>query len=153
MFRATIKKEAVFINASAEFPVEVLNAAGGKLFFKNEKDVDSGDTELASGATVQITEGTFFVSTTSAEGVFRELKTGRFEDGVFTDDLTVADDATIGDKLVVNGEVELNGDLNHDGAKIGFFGAAPVAKKNVKPAAEVSAKELYEALEAYGLLE
>jgi hypothetical protein len=152
MFRATVGRAAIFIDASPEFPKEVLNAAGGVIFHKNAKDVDSGDTELASGSTVQITEGMWFVSTTSAEGVFRELKTGRFEDGVVTDDLTVGDDATIGDKLVVNGEAELNGDLNHDGAKVGFIGAAPVAAQAVKPAAEVTAKELCEALEKFGLV-
>jgi hypothetical protein len=152
MFRATIGRTARFINASPEFPMEVLNAAGGAIFHKNAADVDSGDTELASGSTVQITEGTWFVSTTSAEGVFRELKTVHVEDSIVGDDLTVADDATIGDKLVVGGEAELNGDLNHDGAKVGFIGAAPVAAQAVKPAAEVTAKELCEALEKFGLV-
>lgn len=37
--------------------------------------------------------------------------------------------------------------------KVGFFGKAPAAKQNVKPAGEVTAKELCEALEAYGLIE
>lgn len=153
MFRATVGRIAIFIDASTEFPKEVLNAAGGKIFFKNAADVDSGDTELASGATTVITEGTWFVSTTSAEGVFRDLKVGRFQDVAAAGDITAGDDVTVGDKLIVNGEAELNADLNHDGAKIGFFGVAPAARKNVKPAAEVNAKEICEALEAYGLLE
>jgi hypothetical protein len=38
-------------------------------------------------------------------------------------------------------------------AKLGFFGTAPVAKPNVKAAAEVTAKELCEALETLGLVE
>jgi len=153
MFRATVGRIAIFIDASAEFPKEVLNAAGGDIFHKNAEDVDSGDTKLAVGETVVITEGTWFVSTTSAEGVFRELKIGRFQDVAAAGDITAGDDVTVGDKLIVNGEAELNGDLNHDGAKVGFFGTAPVARKNLKPAAEVTAKEIAEALEAYGLTE
>jgi hypothetical protein len=53
---------------------------------------------------------------------------------------------------LVNGKT-VTGELTHKGSKVGFFNTAPVAKKNVKPAGEVSAKELCEALEAYGLLE
>lgn len=147
MFRATVGKVAIFIDATPEFPKEVLNAGPGDIFHKNEKDVDSGDTKLAAGSVVEITEGTWFVSTTTAEGVFRELKAGNFIDLVTTDDLTV------GDKLIVNGEAELNGDLNHDGAKVGFFGIAPAARPKKKAPAEVTAKELAEALETLGLVE
>jgi hypothetical protein len=141
MFRATIKKDAVYIDASAEHPKTVFNAAGGKLFRKNADDVDSGDTELAPAAVVEITEGMWFVSTTSAEVVVRDVNVSN------------VDQVVASGKIVAGGEAQIKGDLNHDGTKIGFFGAAPVAKKNVKPAAEVSAKEIYEALEAYGLLE
>lgn len=153
MFRATIGNKATFIYADAQHPQEVLNAAGSALFRKASEDVDSGDTELAAGASVQLTDSQWFISAGSSEVVVRELKAGDFEDVTAADDLVSGDDATVGDKLIVNGEAELNGDLNHDGAKAGFFGAAPVAKPNVKPAAEVNAKELCEALEKLGLIE
>lgn len=135
MFRATVKKDAVYVDASAEFPKQVFHGPGGKLFHKNADDVDNGDSETAAAATLEISEGTWFVSDTSTEIVVRDVK------------------VTTTDRIVVAGEAQIKGELNHDGTKIGFFGAAPVAKKNVKPAAEVSAKEIYEALEAYGLLE
>jgi hypothetical protein len=146
MFRATVKKEAVYVSADAQHPKEILNAAGAAMFRKTAADVDSGDTELAAGAAVQITDGHWFVSAGSSEIVVTDVKVGAFEDASTVDDLTV------GDKLVVNGEAELNGDLNHDGAKAGFFGAAPAAQPDLKPAAEVTAKELGEALVTLGLI-
>ena len=139
MFRATIGKVARFIDASPEFPKEVLNAGPGDIFHKAAADVDSGDTELEPDKTVQITEGTWFVSTTSAEGVFRELKVGRFED------------ATIADDLTVGGDAEINGALNHDGTKVGFTGSTPIVPPEVKKA-ELTAGELAEALEELGLV-
>lgn len=153
MFRATIKDRATFVYADAQHPAEVLNAAGDALFRKATEDVDSGDTELAPGASVQLTDSQWFVSAGSSEVTVRELKVGEFEDVTAADDLTVRDDVLVGDALVVEGEAELNGDLNHDGGKAGFFGTAPAARPKKKAPAEVSAKELAEALETLGLLE
>lgn len=146
--RATVgKAEAVYVPADAKNPKEVLNAPGGAAMFrKTAEDVDTGDTELAAGSVVQITDGHWFISAGTSEIVVTDLKVGTFEDASTVDDLTV------GDKLVVNGELEANGDLNHDGAKVGFFGTAPAAQPDVKPAAEVSAKELGEALVTLGLI-
>lgn len=140
----------VFINASPEFPQEVHNVAGNVVFHKNAADVDSGDTELGEGESVQITEGRYFISTTTSTVVVRELTAKTFEDVATVDDLTV------GDKLTVVGEAELDGALNHDGTKAGFLGAAPVAVQEVaKEEGEekkATVAELQEALEAFGLI-
>lgn len=142
MFRATVKSDEVtFISADAEHPVEIINAAGDDLFRKTAPDVDSGDTELESGAAVVVTDGQYLVSKSSSEIVAREVKAGTFEQ------------ATITGKLIVDGELEANGDINHDGAKAGFFGTAPAARPKKKAPAEVSAKEIAEGLETLGLLE
>lgn len=135
---------AVHITADKTHPVEVLNAQGHPIFYKTAADVDSGDTELAVGSKVEITDGTWFIAAahTSSEVHVREL-----------DSLAVGDNLSVAGKLHAEGEVEIEGDLNHDGTKVGFFGAAPAAKPNVKPAAEVNAKELCEALEKLGLIE
>lgn len=44
-------------------------------------------------------------------------------------------------------------EIEKTGGKVGFYGHAPASRPNVKPAAEVTAKELCEALEALGLVE
>lgn len=140
--RLTVGKSAVYIAADSEHPMEIHNAAGAAIFHKNAADVDTGDTELAVGSTLEITEGTYFISAASAEINVREV-----------DSKTIDADLTVGDKLTVGGELEANGDLNHDGAKAGFFGTAPAARPKKKAPAEISAKELAEGLETLGLLE
>lgn len=148
MFQITLKTEATFIAADPGEPKEVLNLAGAKCFYKNAKDVDSGDTELAAGGKVTITEGTYFVSASRSEIGVRQL-----ENVDIGDNLAVAGTAHVVGKTTLDGEAELNGDLNHDGTKAGFFGVAPAERPNVKPAAEVNAKELCEALEKLGLVQ
>lgn len=152
MFRATIGVTAVFIYATPEQPKEILNGAGADCFYKAAQDVDSGDTKLAAGATVQLTDSRWFVSASSTELVVRDLKAGTFEDAVVNDDLTVTDDLAVGGDATVTGAANLAGDLNHDGTKVGFFGTAPAAQPDLKPAAEVTAKELGEALVTLGLI-
>lgn len=146
MYRASIHGTPVFVYATSEQPKEVLNGAGADCFYKATKDVDSGDTKLAAAASVELTDARWFVSASSTELVVRDIPASSFNDA------STADDFTVGDKLIVNGEAELNGDLNHDGAKVGFFGTAPAAQPDIKPAAEVSAKELGEALVTLGLI-
>ena len=148
MFQFTLKTVAQYIAADPSAPKEILNNSGSDIFYKNARDVDSGDTKLEAGQTAVVTEGVWVVSAFSSEVGIREL-----ENLQVRDNLSVAGTSLLTGKVHAVGEVEIDGDLNHDGAKIGFFGTAPVAKKNVKPAAEVNAKELCEALEAYGLLE
>lgn len=137
MFRATVGDKAVFI--SADRPTEVINAAGDKLFYKEADDVDSGDTELGKGKSVQLSSGQYFVSASSSEVVVRELKTESVED------LTTVDDMTVGDKLTVEGEAELNGALNHDGETAGFLGAAPVKRQAKLTATKVASAEYKQA--------
>ena len=62
--------------------------------------------------------------------------------------------------LTIDGAINANGSvlnileqLAHKGLKAGFFNKAPVTRPNVKAPAEVTAKELCEALEALGLIE
>lgn len=145
MFRATIGQVATFIYASAEQPMEVLNGAGADCFYKATKDVDSGDTKLEAGKTVQLTDGRWFVSASSTEIVVRELKTATLEDA------TIADDLTVGGDAAVAGNVEIDGELNHDGAKVGVFGKAPAVQPEVKKA-ELTANELATALASLGIV-
>lgn len=153
------KDKATYVAADSTQQKEVTNASGATVYYKAEADVDSGDTALVVGASVQIVAGTYFVSAGQSRVQVRDLIDSTAEDVTATDDLAVGGDAavtgatTLTGKVHAVGEVEIDGDLNHDGTKIGFFGTAPVVKKNVKPAAEVNAKELCEALEAYGLIE
>lgn len=153
--RITVGDEATYVAADAHHPVEVLNAGARDVFHKNAPDVDSGDTKLEAGKTVELTDGAWFVTAAATT----ELNVRDMDNVHVGDDLSVAGDATVSGaasvagKLHAEGEVEIEGDLNHDGTKVGFFGTAPVAKPNVKPAAEVSAKELCEALEKLGLIE
>lgn len=153
MFQFTLKTEATYVAADPSEPKEVLNLAGAKCFYKNAADVDSGDTELAAAATVTITEGTYFVSASSSEIGVRELDNLQVGDNMtVAGTAAVAGAASVGGKLTAKGEVEIDGDLNHDGAKVGFFGTAPAAQPDLKPAAEVTAKELGEALVTLGLI-
>lgn len=139
MFRATIGQTAVFIYATPEQPKEILNGAGADCFYKATQDVDSGDTKLEAGKSVEITDGKWFVSSSSTELVVRDLAAGAFEDAVVADDLTV------------RGDVEIDGELNHDGAKVGFFGVAPAARPEVKKA-ELTANELATELAKLGIV-
>lgn len=158
MFRAQVRSDRpTYVPADAEHPVQIINAAGGDLFHKAAPDVDTGDVKLETGESVTTTDGLFLISDVTCEIVVREIEVVTVQDVVAAgdvtagDDLTVGDDATIGDKLVVNGEAELNGDLNHDGAKVGFFGKAPVAPSQVKKAA-LTANELATELAKMGLV-
>jgi hypothetical protein len=154
--RITVRSdEAAYIAADTHHPVEVLNAGTHDVFYKTARDVDSGDTKLEAGKTVEVTDGTWFVTAAATTELnVREMDSFRVGDDLSVGgDATVTGAATVGGKLHAEGEAEIEGELNHDGAKAGFFGTAPVAKPNVKPAAEVNAKELCEALEKLGLIE
>ena len=153
MFQFTLETRATYVAADPSEPKEILNLAGAKAFYKTASDVDSGDTELAAGASVTITAGTYFVSASHSEIGVRELDNLIVEDNLTVAGTgTVVGAATIGGKLTADGEAELNGDLNHDGTKVGFFGTAPAAQPDLKPAAEVTTKELGEALVTLGLI-
>lgn len=139
------------VPASAESPAIIVNGTGGALFHKNAPDVDSGDSELANGASVTVEVPTWIISASATRVYVLHPERVRVEDVIATDDLTVGDDATIG------GDLEVDGDLNHDGTKVGFFATAPAARPEVAKdegeTKKATAAELQEALETLGLIE
>lgn len=124
---ATVKTRPVFISADSRHPKEVLNVAGAALFHKTAPDVDSGDTELAVGSAVQITDGTYFVTLSSTEINVHELETVSAEDVTAVDDLTVGDDlkvaglATVGETLAVTGVTTPSGGVAAPSALPGAY--------------------------------
>lgn len=152
--RITVRSdEATYIAADAQHPVEVLNAAGRDCFRKNARDVDSGDTELELGKSVELTEGMWFITAAgTTELNVREMDSVHVGDNLAVDGTAkVSGAATVGGKLHAEGEVEIEGELNHDGAKVGFCGSAPVAPSTVKKAA-LTANELATELAKMGLV-
>lgn len=160
-FATTVGSEApIYIAADASEPKEVTNTAGGTVYHKAAHDVDSGDTALTKGSSVELTAGAYFISASKSELRVRELDNQDVGDNMtVAGDLAVAGDATVTGAATVDGkfhaagEAEIDGDINHDGTKVGFFGTAPQARPKKKAPAEVTAKELAEALETLGLLE
>lgn len=126
-FSTTLTAVATYIAASPEFPTEILNVAGGKVFHKNKSDVSSSDTELKEGGTVQITEGQYFISATKSEVFVRELVAKTFEDVTVVDDLTVGDDlevkglAKVTETLTVTGATTVTGGVVSSGAVTGVW--------------------------------
>ncbi len=126
MFQVTLGTQAIYIAADPNEPKEIINLAGAALFYKTAKDVDSGDTELAAAATVEITQGTYFVSASKTEIGVRALDSSHIGDDLkVSGDAAIAGAATVTGKTTAKGELEVDGDLNHDGTKAGFFGTAP----------------------------
>lgn len=73
--RITVSRDPIYIAADPQSPKEIFNAAGSAVFHKSARSVGSGDTELAAGGTVEITEGRWFISLGSAELFVREPQT------------------------------------------------------------------------------
>lgn len=151
------KGSPTYVAADATAQKEVINTQGGTVYYKDEADVDSGDTALEVGKSVQITAGTYFISASSSKIQVRSLVTSSSEDANVADDLTVGGDATITGaasvkgKVHAEGEIEIEGALNHDGTKVGFNGSAPVEPSTVKKAA-LTANELATELAKMGLV-
>lgn len=109
--RITIRSdEATYIPADAHHPVEVLNAAGRACFHKNARDVDSGDTELAVGSVVELTDGAWFITAAgTTECNVRDL-----------------DNVAVGNNLSVAGTAAFTGAITPSGgiaSPTGFPGA------------------------------
>ncbi len=158
MFQITLKTVATYIAADHSAPKEILNLSGSDIFYKNARDVDSGDTKLEEGQVAVVTEGVYVVSAASSEIGVRELENLAVRDNLsvagtatVTGATTLSGAATVGGKLHAEGEVEIEGELNHDGAKVGFCGSAPVAPSTVKKAA-LTANELATELAKMGLV-
>lgn len=152
MFQITLKDEAIYIAADPGEPKEILNLAGSDIFYKNAPDVDSGDTKLEAGQSAVLTEGVYIVSDGHSEVGVRELENLDIRDNLSVAGTAhVAGAATVAGKLHAEGEVEIEGELNHDGAKVGFCGSAPVAPSTVKKAA-LTANELATELAKMGIV-
>ena len=126
---------------------------------ENGKAVFSGlDADASYYAGAEVSEGVWryvhFTPGTPGSDVIASTDADETVEGKWTvaDVVTLEDDLAVEGALVVDGQAELNGDLNHDGTKVGFFGTAPAAQPDLKPAAEVTAKELGEALVTLGLI-
>lgn len=77
-------------------------------------------------------------------------------EGSFTT-LTTSGQATL-NAAKINTSIEIDGDLNHDGSKIGFFGATPANRQSVSQASSddqtrACLNELLAALYFYGLID
>jgi hypothetical protein len=79
------KVDAVEIVADPERQAKITNMTGGKLFYKNAADVDTGDTELANGKSVTTEETLFVISETQTKVLVEHLE------GLTVQDLTVTD--------------------------------------------------------------
>jgi hypothetical protein len=152
VFQISLRIEAIYVAADKKEPKELLNLAGSDIFYKNAADVDSGDTKLEDGQSAVLTEGVYVVSAERSEIGVRQLENLDVRDNLSvagTSTLTGA--TTVAGKLHAEGEVEIEGDLNHDGAKVGFCGSAPVAPSTVKKAA-LTANELATELAKMGIV-
>ena len=108
-FSTTLTSAPTYIAADPKSPREILNVAGGTVYYKVTDDVDSEDTAITKGSSAQITAGSYFISATKSEVVVRELPVTNVEDITAVDDLVVGDDAEIKDKLTVVGTSTLKG--------------------------------------------
>lgn len=61
---------------------------------------------------------------------------------------------TSAERFYFSGEVEVDGDINHDGTKVGFLGATPIARQTVtgSRASNAALASLLTALESFGLI-
>lgn len=133
------KFNAYAVSADPINQKRLTNVGGGKLFYKTASDVDTGDTELAVGASVTL-EATNWIISESTSRVLVVPKIGE-----------VVQDLTVNDKAYVVGELEVDGDFNHDGSKVGVFGVAPATRPEVKKSA-LTANELATALATMGIV-
>jgi hypothetical protein len=127
------KTTAKLINASPTSQAKIFNGSGGKLFYKTSSDVDTEDTEVAVGSSATVEQVVWIISESTSKVLVEHVS------GTTSQDSTVVDDLTVGDKAYVKGELEVDGELNHDGSKVGFNGAAPVAKASALTAVSAEA--------------
>ncbi len=140
-----------YVSADSDEQKEVSVSSGATVYYKTAADVDSGDTALAVGESVAISQGTYFISASTSKVQVRDLKTANLADLTVAGTANVSGATTVGGKLHAEGEIEIEGDLNHDGTKVGFCGSAPVAPSTVKKAA-LTANELATELAKMGIV-
>lgn len=106
-FSTTFTSAPTYIAADPKSPKEILNVAGGTIYYKITDDVDAEDTAVTKGSSAQITAGSYFISASKSEVVVRELTVTNAEDINAVDDLTVGDDLTVSGKATVAESLEV----------------------------------------------
>jgi len=109
------KVKPVLINASPTSQAKIMNGGGGALFYKTAEDVDTGDTELAVGASVTV-EAVNWIISASRSTVLIEHPVG-----LAVQDATIGDDLSVKDTLTVTGATTLTGGVATATAAPGFY--------------------------------
>lgn len=136
----------LFANSTAKVRFDGEEAASAKqyAYLSNYKPAVNDRVLMAAVSGTYVVLGKLSYNTSpGAEGSFSTL--------------TTSGQATL-NAAKINTSIEIDGDLNHDGSKIGFFGATPVNRQSVSQAssdAQTRAKlnELIAALYLYGLID
>lgn len=89
------KITAKLINASPENQAKIVNAHGGKLFYKTAPDVDTGDTEVAVGSSVTVEQIVWIISESQSKVAVEHLTGSTVQDLTVSDALTVSGSASI----------------------------------------------------------
>lgn len=89
------KTKAKLIYATPQWQAKIINGGGSKLFYKTEADVDTGDTEVAVGASVTVENVVFIISEGRSNVTIEHKEAPSYQDVTITDDLTVTDSLTV----------------------------------------------------------
>lgn len=100
------------INASPTNQAKIINGGGGALFYKSADDVDTGDTELAVGASVTVEAVNWIISASRSNVMIEHPQ------GLAPQDVTVGDDLVVKDTLAVTGTTALTGALTPTGGVV-----------------------------------
>ena len=112
--------KAIFLAGSPERQVKIANGGEKKVFYKNASDVDTGDTEIAAGASATLEESVWVISESTGAHI-----TVSHPEGQTVQDLTVADDLTISGSLTVTEGVTATGTSTIAGTVPGVYAWAP----------------------------
>lgn len=99
----TLGTSARFINADTDNQKKVRNGGPSSIYYKATSDVSASDTEVASGASVEITASQYFISAASSSVIVEEV-TGE----ALVDEVRAAT-ATFSSTLAVTGATTLTG--------------------------------------------
>lgn len=134
--------KAVVVGADTATQKKLHNLGPDSFYYKATDDVDSGDTEVASGATATFTATQWIISAGNSRILQEHLVGTTSQDSTILDDLSVGDDASVTDDLTVtgtttSGDVAVTGPVNITGATAatGYIQQAEVATDVAAPAA------------------
>ena len=102
LFNVDIRAKSVA--ASAKDPATISNVSGGTLYYKNAADVDTGDSTLANGASVEVSEPNWVVAASGAPVKVQILRNADRDD------------------------TRTTGKFAHSGTTVGFYGVTPAAR-------------------------